>query len=71
MVLVDPNDSEISSNKNKLPNNIALSPTYLSMLVFLVDVITSTSNLICQAKKHVNNNMIAKLYIPCIGSKST
>lgn len=71
MVLVNPNDSEISPNKNKLSNNIALSPAYLPIPILLVDVITSTSNFICQAKKRVDNNMIAKLYIPCIGSKST
>lgn len=70
-VLVYSNDSEISSDENKSPNKSTSPPTYPPTPILPVNVMTSTSNHVYQAKKCVDDNMIAKLCILYIGSKST
>lgn len=70
-VLVYSNDCEISSDKNKLPNKSTSPPTHPLTPILPVNVMTSTSNHVCQAKKCVDDNIIAKLCTLYIDSKFT
>lgn len=70
-VFVNLDNSEMSANKSKSPKYNILQPTQSLIPVLPIDIITLTLNPIYQIKKNLDINIIPKLCIPYVDSKST